>query len=364
MQGYLSWLEAPGRAATTRFDLPEPGDGDILVEVLRANICGSDLGIWRGTHASLQNPPLGHEFVGLILAMGEKVVTDRAGTPLAPGDRVVATYFPVCHTCKACSDGRFESCRRAYAYRGASVEQSPHFHGAFASHYYIHADQHVYRVPDTVSDEAAALANCGLATVLQGIDTLPAANGAVAAVLGLGGLGLMACATLAAAGWQVVGVDPLEDRRSVAHGFGAELTAGSLQEALKSGIADLGGLEGADAVIDVTGQPSLFAEAVEALAPRGTLVEMGTVDSGPHLTGSLTPSALVRRRLTLRGSFRYEPSRLNRALRFLADEGADLPFAALSPEPFPLSEVQEALRAAADRRQVRVALIPEGGTRA
>lgn len=361
MDGHLSYLEGPKQVGTAVFALPSPVASDVLVEVSRAHVCGSDVNIWRGTHATLTSPPLGHEFVGTVLAVGPDARTDRAGTPLAVGDRVVATYFPVCQTCSACAAGIFGACERVYAYRGAPRELAPHFHGAFASHYYVHGDQHLFRVPDTVSDEAAAVANCGLATVLQAVDiAAPPAEGGVATVIGLGGLGQLACAALTASGWRVLAVDPVEERQSLALEFGAVVVTDDTRRVAPL-LDDLGAERGPALVVDVCGIPGELARAIELVAPHGTILELGIVDSGEHLDARVTPSSIVRKQATVRGSFRYHPTRLHRALEFLAGPGSALPFADLSPRPFGLDEVQGALESAAAHEQVRVALSSSGG---
>ncbi|MFB6719652.1 zinc-binding dehydrogenase [Kribbella sp. NPDC056345] len=353
MRGYLSWLQEPRKVGVAEFDVPRPAPSDLVVEVIRANVCGSDVSIWKGNHARLKQPPLGHEFVGVVTALGSEVSTDRAGNPLAVGDRVVSTYFPVCHHCAACARTQYGSCERAYAYRGAPVDVAPYFHGAFASHYYIHHDQYFFKVPDRVSDAAAAGANCGIATVLEGCNRLSPVEGGIAAVIGLGGLGVSASAILALRGWRVIGVDLLPQRRETAKSFGAAEAVAESKDA-----RSLLGRRGADVVIDVSGDPAAFAEAVLTVAPGGTILEIGNVDQGPNLVTSLAPADLVRRSISVHGVIRYPPDRLLATLDFLAAEGNDIPFDEQCDQTFPLSAVDKALLAAEQRTCTRVALTP------
>ena len=88
------------------YPVPEPEPGAILVKTRRANICGSDLHMWRGDVdlAALGMPMpviLGHEMVGAVEKLGEGVATDSGGQPLAEGDRVVYRYFVPCGRCRA-----------------------------------------------------------------------------------------------------------------------------------------------------------------------------------------------------------------------------------------------------------------------
>ncbi len=83
------------------YPVPEPEPGAILIKVRRANICGSDLHMWRGDlNLTALGAPLpailGHEMTGTVAKLGEGVLTDSAGQPLAVGDRVVYRYFLPC----------------------------------------------------------------------------------------------------------------------------------------------------------------------------------------------------------------------------------------------------------------------------
>ena len=80
------------------YPVPDPEPGAILIKVSRANICGSDLHMWRGDMdlAAMVAPlpvVMGHEMTGRVAKLGEGIFTDSAGQPLAVGDRVVYRYF-------------------------------------------------------------------------------------------------------------------------------------------------------------------------------------------------------------------------------------------------------------------------------
>jgi len=154
--GRVAALVAPKEVVIKEFEVPEPAPGAVVVRVRRANVCGSELHIWRFHHPLIRHSVLGHEFVGEVVALGEGVTTDYAGQTVGPGDRVVAAYFLTCRRCPACLNGDFNLCQRAYTYWSQPPEKAPHFTGAFGSHYYIQPDQYVDRVPDSVSDAAVA----------------------------------------------------------------------------------------------------------------------------------------------------------------------------------------------------------------
>ena len=92
------------------YPVPDPEPGAILVKVTVANICGSDMHMWRGDMnlgllgATLPTI-LGHEATGKVAKLGAGISTDSAGQPLKVGDRVVWMYYYPCGRCPACLEG-------------------------------------------------------------------------------------------------------------------------------------------------------------------------------------------------------------------------------------------------------------------
>ena len=142
----------------TEYTLPELAPGEILVRVLLANICGSDLHIWRGEVPWRTFPTiLGHEMAAKVHQLGPGVSTDSLGQPLAVGDRVVYQYFYPCGTCWACLSGNRAACpSRAERWVSTPSDQHPHFIGAYAQYYHLTPRQPVFKVPDELTDEEVA----------------------------------------------------------------------------------------------------------------------------------------------------------------------------------------------------------------
>src|SRR5919199_1384793 len=92
-RGQLIYLSAPQQIEYLEYELPEPEPGGILAKVVRANVCGSELHIWKGLHPTVKRCVMGHEMVGQVYKLGAGVETDYAGQPLEPGTRIVAAYF-------------------------------------------------------------------------------------------------------------------------------------------------------------------------------------------------------------------------------------------------------------------------------
>jgi D-arabinose 1-dehydrogenase-like Zn-dependent alcohol dehydrogenase len=179
------------------YPVPEPEPGAILIKVRRANICGSDLHIWRGDVdlANLGQPlPIvfGHEMIGTVAKLGEGISTDSAGQPLAIGDRVVYRYFFPCGRCRACVKGDDAACPMNSLGVYGLVEEYPHFGGAYADYYYLRPHHTVFKVPDDVTDDMAAPANCALSEVIYGLDKVKLSFGETIVIQGAGGLGRLA----------------------------------------------------------------------------------------------------------------------------------------------------------------------------
>ena len=170
MKGRLANMLEPGSLEFREYDVPDPEPGGLVARVIRSNVCGSELHIWCGHHPNKKSGGLGHEVVGIVDKLGAGTTHDHAGQPLKEGDRVVATYFIHCRRCVPCGKGQPWMCANAYQYWAKQPDDAPHFHATFASHWYIHPEQSFFKVPDEVSDKAAASANCALSQVYFGLD--------------------------------------------------------------------------------------------------------------------------------------------------------------------------------------------------
>ena len=362
MKGKVAALVGPEEVEVKEFDVPEPEPGAVLVKVRRANVCGSEVHIYHFHHPLIRECVLGHEFVGEIEALGEGVTTDYAGNPVQVGDRVIAPYYLTCRKCPACLRGNFNLCQRAYAFWANPPEKEPHFTGAFATHYYVHPDQYFYKVPDNVSDEVVAGANCGLTQVLFGLHQIGLTAGDSLVIQGAGGLGLYAAAVGSDMGAQVIVVEGIPERIELAKRFGAESavdmreheTAGERVEQVQA----LTDGYGADVVLEVTGVPAAFVEGVGLARPGGTLVEIGNVSVGQEHEVSIAPGLITRKMLRVQGFVRYQPWFLHRALRFLERKHRDHPFDALSDREYGLEDVGEAIEREEGKKVARPAIVP------
>lgn len=268
-------LYAPGDLRIEEVARPQPGPGDVLVQVEVALTDGTDLKTYRRGHPLLltESPArFGHEFCGLV-----------------DGRRVVAANSAPCGACDGCARG--DQCRDLVFLSGAYAEWLvvPERIAAVNLH----------DVPRGVAPEVAAMLE-PLACCLRGIDRARVTAGDTVAILGAGPIGLMLAACVAdAGGWPVI-VGGREERRALAEEFGAEVGDG----------------RGADVVIEAAGTEEAWSDAVGLVRPGGTVVMFGGL---PREARPTVDSYRVHyEELTVRGSFHHTPQTVRAALVFLA----------------------------------------------
>jgi threonine dehydrogenase-like Zn-dependent dehydrogenase len=184
--------------------------------------------------------------------------------------------------------------------------------------------------------------------------------GSTVVVMGLGLLGLYGAAIARARGASaVIGIDPDPGRRERAIAFGVTTAlapgpAGSRQggEPLRAALP----AAGADAVIEVCGDPGCVALAVDLLRVGGTCVIAGVVN--PGASASLDLNLVLRKCATLRGVHNYHPRHLVEALAFVLANRDRYPFHDLVDGHYPLEQVGQAMDDAAHRRVLRAAIVP------
>lgn len=360
--GWVAASVGPGTVEVQRYPLPRPGPGQALLEVLQANVCGSDVGIYHRRNPVLRDVVLGHEFVARIGALGDGLTHDSAGTPVSVGDRVVVVYFRVCGHCRPCGRGEFNMCSEWADTMAAPPGRAPHFHGAFASHYHLAAGRHFYVVPDVLTDAEAAGANCGLAQMLFTLERVGLHRGQTVVVQGCGGLGLYACAVAARSGAKVVAVERDPGRIAAALRFGAteviDMATAPTVADRQERIALLTDGDGADLVVEVTGRPEAFAEAVAFARTGGAIASVGNLNVGPGAELSIAPALFTRKNLTVQGFLRYDPWFLRRALDFLVDARDLYPFGSMSDRVYGLHEIDTAVARTESGGVMRAAVVP------
>ena len=359
MQGVTTILKAPGELEQREYEVPEPEAGGVILDMIRANVCGSEVHILKGHHPLIQpGCVMGHEGVGRVASLGQGVRTDFAGQPLTEGDRVVATYFEACRRCPQCNRGDWPLCANAYARWSSPADEGAHFYGTFGTHWSLSGNQYVYKVPDAVSSKAVSSANCALSQMVSAIDAGKVQRGDSVVLLGAGGLGLCGAALAAEAGAEVYVAEMAPSRLAKAASFGAHHTVDLSQAPDGTGRVELvreqvgGG--GADVVVDLTGVPSAFSEGVRMVRPGGRFVSVGNIS--PNKFTEFDPGLFTRSGVTMQAVIRYPTYFLSRSVAFI-EATPHYPWEELVDADYEFDQAREAIQAAEDKTVTRAALL-------
>jgi putative phosphonate catabolism associated alcohol dehydrogenase len=343
------------------YPLPEVEPGCILVRITCCTICGSDLHTWTGRRKSPVPIILGHEIVGTIVELGRGVTMDSGNRPLKAGDRITWTIMDNCGKCYFCREkGLMMKCARLKKYGHDSCANPPHFVGGLAEYCYITPGTCVIRVPDELSDEEVAPANCALATVVAGWDAVEVKAFENVLIQGAGALGIYAAALASHYGCRrIIVADVMRHRLEFTGKFGATDVIDSKgldDDAVIGAVRELTGGVGADVVMELAGFPPLLPLGLKCLRTGGRLVEIGNAFAGAMFT--CDASDIVFKCLTVKGIHNYDTVHLQKAIDFLQMARKRFPFGEIVGERVTLDRVNEGLRIAESGKTIRVAVKP------
>lgn len=167
---YARW-DGVGRPFTlvTTTTPGSPDEGEVLVRIDLATVCGSDLHTVNGKRPSPVPALLGHEQVGTVLAVGPGAPSCVDGTAVVPGMRVVWSVTASCGTCPRCLRDHPQKCRDLRKYGHESLDEQAPLTGGFATHCVLLPGTAIVAVPEGLPDAVAAPASCATATVAAAI---------------------------------------------------------------------------------------------------------------------------------------------------------------------------------------------------
>jgi len=332
--------------------------GEMLVAIELATVCGSDVHTTEGRRDAPTPLVLGHEAVGRIVTMnGDSRAVD--GTPLRPGSRVVWSIMASCAACDRCMRGLPQKCRSLKKYGHERMADHWELSGGFATHAHLRAGTAVVAVDDAIPARVLAPASCGTATAWAAVDAAERTvelDDAVVLITGAGLIGLTAAALATDRGARVIVADLDASRTKLARRFGAvDVIDTRDADALPRALSSLGA-DRVDAVIEASGSPRAVESALDVVGVGGVIVLVGSVFPTPPV--ALSPEAVVRGLLTIRGVHNYTPTDLTAAVRFLSTRAHVYPFTELVGTTFPLAEIDAALDAARAATAIRVTIDP------
>jgi L-iditol 2-dehydrogenase len=330
---------------------PTPEPGEVVIEVMTATTCGTDLKVWRrGGHARMLTPPtlFGHEAAGRIVALGEGV----AGWAI--GDRVVPNNSAPCMTCFYCQRQEYSLC-----------PDLTFNNGTFAQYLKIPVPivrHNLLPIPDDLPDALASLTE-PLACVLHGVarsgfsPDLQQRWGCApkVVVIGDGAIGLMFVGALAHQGAEVILFGGSAQRLAIGAKFGATATYNHREiDHLPSLVQELTHGFGADIVVEATGVPSVWETAIACARPGATVNLFGGCPRNTQI--SVDTEQLHYNELTLKGVFHNTPFFVRQALDLIASRV--LPLELMITDQQPLERLGQVFTDMKERRTVKAAIYP------
>ncbi|MFO1292913.1 MAG: zinc-binding dehydrogenase [Rubrivivax sp.] len=340
-------LHRPGAPlAIESVAVPEPGAGQILLEVAACGLCGTDIHLAVEGDIPVARTPitLGHEAAGTIVQLGQGV----AGFAL--GQRVALFPSPICGQCRFCRLGRESLCEATQAY-GMSQD------GALAR--YMVAPAHgAVAIPDAVDFATAAIITDGVSTPLHALRSRGALRaGEAVAVVGCGGLGAHAIllARMMGAGF-IAALDTQPQARARALEFGADLAIDPAEQPQPARAIRAALGRGVDLALEFVGRPETVELTLRCLDTGGRAVLVGVGPGRPALPPLLS---FVGREQAVLGSFGMDKRDIADLLQLVARGRLDLSRSVT--QVFPLAGVNDALGLLAKKDTGIVRLVVEPG---
>ena len=254
-------------------EVPEPQlqkDGDVIVRVTAAAICGSDIHIKHGLLPGFSpGTVMGHEFVGVVEKVGQGVTRFR------PGERVAAPAAIWCGICSACKRGEVQYCVNGGVWGGGEIFGKG-LSGAQTSLVRVpFADTCLVHIPDNVPDEQAVFVGDVFSTGYHAAYEGQIKTGDNVVIFGCGPIGLGALVSAWQFGpQQILCVDMLTNRLALAQHYGATVID-ARQSDVVSRIRQATAGDGADVAIEAVGNPETFLEALRSVRRGGTVSVVG-----------------------------------------------------------------------------------------
>ncbi|MDJ0813860.1 MAG: L-threonine 3-dehydrogenase [Woeseiaceae bacterium] len=270
---------------------PKVGHNDVLIEVTRTAICGTDIHIFQWDDWAQNTIPVpltaGHEFCGRIVECGSEV------RGFEVGDRVSAEGHITCGVCRNCRAGRRHLCMNT---KGVGVNRP----GAFAEYLAVPAFN-VFKLPDSITDDMASIldplgnaTHTALSFDLVGEDVL---------ITGAGPIGIMATAIARYAGARHIVVTDVNDYRlDLARKMGASMALNVTRDSIDDAMQELGMVEGFDVGMEMSGNGQAFEDMLRTMHHGGKIALLGIL---PEHTG-IDWDAVIFKGLTIKGIYGRE----------------------------------------------------------
>ncbi len=302
-----------------QFPDPTPGPGEVVLEIKASGMCGSDLKFYRSAPGeaarALGFKPgtvaiAGHEPCGVVVAVGSGVNPKQAWV----GQRAMVHHYRGCGACPHCSTGWQQMC-----VEGVAEVYGVTGHGAHAKYMKCPANT-VVTLPEELSFETGAAIACGTGTAWGALKRLDLTGDQTIAIFGQGPVGLSATQLAAAMGARVIALDVSADRLARAKAFGAAEVINPLEGDPVARIRELTHGLGAHCTLDASSSAEARRQCVMSVRSWGKACLVG---EGGNMTLDVSPD-MLRRQVTLMGSWTFSTVGQAECARFVADRGIDV----------------------------------------
>lgn len=286
---------------------PPKAKDEVVVKVLKAGICGSDLHYFESF--AIPNLVMGHEFCG-------EVVYPGCRTDLKVGDRVTALPISPCNTCEACKSKNVQYCKSTWSDAlGLSLSHP----GAFSEYLHVRSDM-VIKVPDNVTNEEAAMVEPA-AVSLHAVNLAKINENSKVLVVGAGIIGMLSLLFAKKMGAKMVAVSEANEERgnmAVKFNLADKFYDVKKEDTIANMLKDTEG--GFDVVIECCGNSPAVTSSIVTVKEGGTIILVGV-----SLKPIEVPTALiVTKELKVLGAIAYTYEEFNDVINMLANKEISL----------------------------------------
>lgn len=298
-------IQSPGEIRVENVPKPICSDGQIVIKVRSAGICGSDIGAYRGVNPLVSYPRvIGHEIAGEVAQIPE------SETEFAVGDRVVLEPYVYCGECYPCSLGRTNCCENL---RVLGV----HIDGGMCE-YFAHPRHLIHKVPDAIPWHILPMAE-PLVISMQAVNRPQVKAGEHVAITGAGPIGLLAAQYALTLGARPILIDPVQERLDFALTLGVQHVVNPVTCDAVEAIKDITDGRMAEVVIEASGDARAIRSSIDYVSYAGRISLVGW----PKSDISLPTGLFTKKELTIVGS-RNSVGMFPQSLQLIADKKIDV----------------------------------------
>ncbi len=317
-------LEEPRQVGCVELEKPVPKEGEALLRIVTAGICGSDIGAFRGTNKLVSYPRvIGHELAGII----EEIPADNP-KGLKVGDKVIVDPYLYCGHCYPCSIGRTNCCNDLKVL-------GVHVDGGMAE-YYCHPADMLVKMPEDMDWTEAAMAE-PLTISLHGIHRGGLKAGEYCAIIGAGPIGLLAGMIAQAYGAHAILLDLVQERLDFAKELGIEHVINSGKEDAVERVKEITDGVMAQQVMECSGANAAIRMTLDLVCHAGRV----TLTGWPPRETPIPTDAITRKEIDIRGA-RTSAGEFEEAIELIYTKKVDV--AKILTKTISLEEAPETIR--------------------